>query len=631
MMIYLNNTPLDEVLGGFLKELGDYRFNSIETISVIDGLDRVLAENIFAKRSVPHYHSSAMDGYQVRAEDTKTANIDNPIFLSMEKIKYCDTGEPIEPQFDSVIKIEDVHKRDNGIEIIGGATKWQNIRPIGEDITAHDLLFTTGRKLQPMDIAALIASGIYQIKVFKKPKVAIIPTGDEIIPWNKEPMIGEIPDSNSQLFANMVKKWGGEPTVYPITPDNFDLLEKVVKNAWEENDLILVNAGSSAGSEDYTSKVINHLGKVYYHGVAIKPGKPAIFGKIGKKPVIGVPGYPVSAFVVMEELVKKVFLYLKGEKVPERKKVEGKLTKPVNSDLKFQEYVRVKVGKIGKEYVITPLARGAALMSTVTQGDGFLIIPQNSEGYRAGEMVQVELFTEKDFDNTFVSIGSHDLALDILATHLAPKFNLSSAHVGSLGGIMAVKKGETHFAGIHLLDPQTGQYNISYVKKYLKGTGAVLIHLAKRTQGLMVAKGNPLNIKSIKDLKGRTIANRQKGAGTRVLLDYLMEKENIKPEEVEGYTREFFTHLAVAQEVKSGRADAAMGIYAATKGMDLHFVPLYQESYDLIVSPEFYYSPNFKSILEVLSSEKFRREVEELGGYNLDKSGEIIFVEGEKN
>ncbi len=627
-MVYLNNTPIKTVIDGFMKSLGSYRFQSTEIIPVKDALGRVLAQNIFAHRSVPHYHSSAMDGYQVRAEDTLKANVDNPVLLDDNKAKYLDTGDAISPEYDSVIKIEDVHKNEKGIEIMAAATKWQHIRPIGEDITAHDLLLTSGKKLKPMDIAALIASGTKEVLVFKTPKVAIIPTGDEIVSWDKNPKVGEIIDSNSHLFAGMVKTWGGEPVIYPITPDKFLELVNVVKEAVKECDMVLINAGSSAGSEDYTSKVIDELGEVLFHGVAIKPGKPAIFGKIDLKPVIGIPGYPVSGYVIMEVMTKEVFYGLMNQNVPKGKIITGILSKPVVSDLKFEEYVRVKVGKVNGKYIVSPLSRGAALMSTVVHGDGFLVIPQNSEGYKAGEEVAVILFEEKDFNNILVSIGSHDMSLDILATHLAPNLGLSSAHVGSLGAIMSIKKGEAHFGGIHLLDPDTGTYNISYVDKYLKGTGAVLVNLVKRTQGLMVQKGNPKNIKGIKDLVGKSIANRQKGAGTRVLLDYLLQQENIEGSNISGYEREYFTHLGVASEVKSGRADAGMGIFAAAKAMDLDFIPLYEENYDLLITKEFYQSEQYAVLLEKIKSDKFKLEVESLGGYNLAECGNIIYSEG---
>ncbi|QNO15222.1 molybdopterin biosynthesis protein [Alkalicella caledoniensis] len=626
-MIYLSNTSIDMALKNLKDSLDNYRFGAKETIAVDTALGRVLAENVFANRSVPHYHSSAMDGYQVRAEDTVDANVDNPVSLSWSKVKYVDTGDPILPEYDSVIKIEDIHKKEEGIEILSAATKWQHIRPIGEDVTAHDLLLTIGRKLKPMDIAALIASGIRHIDVFKIPKVAILPTGDEIVPYDKEPQVGEIVDSNSHLFYGMVKEWGGEPEVYPITPDNFDKIKEVVSKAVANSDMVLINAGSSAGSEDFTSQVVENLGEVIHHGIAVRPGKPTILGNIGGKPVIGVPGYPVSGYVVMDVIVKDVFYHLNGQVTPSRKKIEAKLTKPVVSDLKYQEYVRVKVGKINGQFIVSPMSRGSALMSTVVQGDGFLVIPQSSEGYKAGETVQVEVFEEKNYDNTLVSIGSHDMALDILATYLAPQLGISSAHVGSLGGIMALKKGEAHFAGIHLLDPQSGTYNIPYIKKYLKGTKIVLMNLVKRTQGLMVQKGNPKNIKAIGDLPGLSLANRQKGAGTRVLLDYLLEQAGVSPASIQGYNKEYFTHLAVAAEVKSKRADAGVGIYAAAKAMDLDFIPLYEENYDLLLSEEFYLSPKFKELQNVLTKTDFKTEVEALGGYNLEECGNIISLE----
>ncbi|WP_350343324.1 molybdopterin biosynthesis protein [Proteinivorax tanatarense] len=628
-MVYLKNTPLEECLDSYKKEFS--KLIEIDKIEPEDSLGRVCADNVYATRSVPHYVSSAMDGYAVKAEETVGANVDKPVELKFDKqAVYVDTGDAVPDGFDAVIKIEDVNKLQDGIEIIGAAFKGQHIRPIGEDIVAHELLLPKGKTIEPMDVAVMVASGTKKVLVTSEIKVAIIPTGDEIVSHKNNPQIGEIVDSNSHLFAALLKKWGANPVVYPIVKDDFKALKETVKDAAAKCHMVLLNAGSSAGKDDYSSEVINTLGEVYYHGVAIKPGKPTILGKAFDKPIIGVPGYPVSGFIVMEKIIKEIYHSLMEITSVPSITLKARLTKPAVSDLKHKEFIRVKVGKVKGKVVATPLGRGSALMNTIVHGDGLLTVPSNSEGHRAGEDVEIELFKQLDLEKTIMAVGSHDLCLDLIAKGVTPKYSLNSAHVGSLGGIMAIKKGQAHMAGVHLLDPESGKYNIPYIKRYISDEKVYLLSLAKRTQGIMVQKGNPLNIKQIGDLTKISIANRQKGAGTRVLLDYLLYQNGISPKEISGYNKEYFTHLDVAAQVKSGRVQAGMGIYAASKAMEIDFVPVFEESYDLLITEEFYKSEGFKVLHSVITSTSFKQEVNKLGGYNLKDCGNIISIEGSK-
>ena len=278
--------------------------------------------------------------------------------------------------------------------------------------------------------------------------------------------------------------------------------------------------------------------------------------------------------------------------------------------------------------VAAPLARGAGAAMSLVRADGFCVIEQHSEGVEAGEPVQVELYRDKaEVENTVVIIGSHDLILDVAADmmpNLHPGMFVSSTHVGSMGGLMALKRKEAHLAPIHLLDEETGEYNLSYIRR-LFGSGKIaLIKGVGRTQGILVKKGNPLGIKGIEDLPGCRYVNRQRGAGTRVLFDYKLKQLGIAPEQINGYEREAATHMAVAAAVGSDGADAGMGILSAAKAMDLDFIPVGPEEYDFAVPLEYLELPHIKAFIEILKMDEFHKRLDELGGYTYERAGERI-------
>jgi putative molybdopterin biosynthesis protein len=291
------------------------------------------------------------------------------------------------------------------------------------------------------------------------------------------------------------------------------------------------------------------------------------------------------------------------------------------SSLKYREYVRVKLGKVGDKLIATPLNRGAGVTMALVKADGILIIPKNSEGFEAGEEASVELVNDMEaIENTLVSIGSHDLIMDYIGSILAKNGKiLSSAHVGSMGGIMAIKRGEAHIAPIHLLDEETGEYNRSYIDKYLADEDVALVKGVKREQGFMVAKGNPKGIVSVQDLvrKDVVFVNRQKGSGTRILTDYLLKKNGIDRKQIRGYDRDMTTHMAVAAAVECGTADVGVGVSSAAKTMGLDFISIGFEEYDFAIPKKYMESDMIKNFLQVLESPEFEKILADLGGYGI--------------
>jgi len=632
---YLEDIPLEQALDKFftaLEKAGSLGLSPVEQIPVEDGLGRVTAQPIWAKISSPHYHASAMDGAAVRSEDTIGASETSPIRLKLgEQAQWMDTGEPLPGGYNAVIMIEHIQSVDEKvIEILSPVAPWQHVRSIGEDIVASELLLPQNHSLRPVDLGAVAAAGMTHLEVRCQPKVAIIPTGSELVPPGNDLKPGDIIEFNSLMLAGLIQEWGGAPTRFPISADEPEQLKVAIRQALAEHDIVVINAGSSAGSEDYTTPLIAELGEVLVHGVAIRPGHPVVLGIVDAKPVIGIPGYPVSAALTLELFVKPLVYRSLGLATPKRPRVEANMTRKVFSPMGEDEFLRVKVGRVGEKLVATPLQRGAGVIMSLVRADGLVRIPRGSEGVHEGEIVAVELLHPlEEVESTIVVIGSHDLALDVLANHLHkqyPQMSLSSSNLGSLGGLLALKRGEAHLAGSHLLDEETNEYNLPDVRRLLSDQEIVIVNLVYREQGLIVAGGNPKGIAGLDDLVRPEVnfVNRQRGAGTRVLLDLNLKKLGIDPASIKGYERTEFTHLAVAAAVAGGSADAGLGIYSAAMALNLAFIPLLKERYDLVIPRHHYESPFLEPLLAILHQHSFQADVEALGGYDTSQMGQVM-------
>lgn len=629
---YLKNVPLEKARIDYVNFMTERGFGArTQRIAVTASCGRITAKAVYAHICAPHYAASAMDGVAVSAKLSFGATESTPVTLKADEYITLDTGDPIPEGCDAVIMVEDIVKNDDGsITIHAPAAPWQHIRQIGEDICAGEMILGAHMKVTPAAIGAMLAGGVPEIEVIKKPVVGIIPTGDEIILPCSDPKPGDILEFNSSIFSAMLNDWGAECVTYPIVPDVFDEIVSAVDRACGECDIVLLNAGSSAGRGDFSVDAIRKLGDVLYHGIAMKPGKPAILGAVGAKPVLGIPGYPVSGIIVIEELLRPLIELCTEQSADERKFADAVLTRPVVSGLKYQEFVRVRMGYVGNKLTASPLARGSGVVSSFMKADGIVEIPQGREGYEAGETVRVRLLNDDSkLRNTLVVIGSHDPLLDELADmmHTADRsVYMSSAHVGSMGGIMAIRRGEAHAAGCHLLDTASGEYNLSFMRKYFPKGDVRLIRCVGRQQGLMIQKGDPLGIHGFEDIAkpGVRYVNRQKGSGTRILTDYLCTKYGIDPQTVYGYEREEMTHTSVAAQIACGSADAGMGIYSAAKLYELDFLPVCIEEYDLIIPDYAWDTPMVRSLIATLKSDGFRKKLLSMGGYTVENAGEII-------
>ena len=650
MSIYLHDIPLDEARRRFeaaLREAGLDGVLGTETLPLDDrAVGRVLAQPVWARISSPHYHAAAMDGFALRAEATFGAQPLSPVTLPYgEEVQYVDTGDPVPSWANAVVPIEEAEplnaagevetgrpRQPHAIRLRRAARPWQHIRPLGEDIVATSLVLPAGHVLRPVDLGAIAACGHTEVVVARRPRVAILPTGTELVPIGTDPRPGDILEFNSVVLAAQVRQWGGEPTRFPISIDDFDLIRGRVVEAAREHDLVLINAGSSAGSEDFSARVVESLGTLLVHGIAVRPGHPVILGMLQVEgrtvPVIGVPGYPASAALTGEMFVEPLLARWLGRSPHRSPTLKAHLTRKLASPAGDDDYVRVAVGRVGDRWLAAPLARGAGVLTSLVRADGIVVVPRGLQGYDAGSEVEVRLYRQPhELERTIFAIGSHDVILDLLAQFLsAHERRLASAHVGSLGGLVALRRGEAHLAGSHLLDPETGEYNLAYIRRYLPGVPVRVVQLVERQQGLMVLPGNPKGIRSLEDLARPdvTFVNRQRGAGTRVLLDYHLQRLGIDASQVRGYDQEEFTHLSVAAAVATGRADCGLGIPAAAQALGLDFVPLFWERYDLVVPREHAESKLLQPLWDVLTQDAFRQAVMRLPGYNVDGMGRLI-------
>ncbi len=620
--IYLDNIDLEDAVEKYSKHFMHY-CHKTETIPIDDALGRILAEPIYANVSNPNFNASAMDGIAVIASSTINAKESDPLRLKKDTdFTYVDTGDVIR-EYDSVIMIEDVTIIDeNYIEIVKPAHMWQNIRPIGEDITITQMILPSGSTITGRNIGSIVAAGISKVKVHKPLTVGIIPTGTEIVKVSDNLEVGDIIDSNSYMLKACSEELGFSAKVYDIVKDDYQLLKQAFKKAIEENDIVFSIAGSSAGSEDYTKPIFEEIGEVIVHGMNIKPGKPAVLAKVNDTMCIGMPGYPVSTYIVFEQVFKKIMSRLVP--VKEDKTIKAYLTKTLYSSAKHKEFVRVKLGFINGEWRVTPLSRGAAVTMSIAQMDGILVIEKGLEGYEKGEYVDVVVNSdEQAIKNKIFCVGSHDIIIDQLNEF--SNLSISSNHTGSMGGIIALKSNECHFAPIHILDEKTHKYNVDTVKKFFKGEQMALIKVVRRSQGIVVSSVMKDKIKSIKDIVGKRFINRQKGSGTAILFDSLLTANNIGKEEIIGYDLIAPTHFGVASAVKNNSVDCGIAIKSVAKSLNLDFHHLEYEEYDFLVYKKDLEKNYIKEIIRTIRSDEFKLALEKLDGY--EANGEVVLIE----
>ena len=601
-----------------------------EVISVKDALGRIAFETVYSEQSSPFYTASAVDGIAVNARITNGTSLSTPKVLELGKDGILvNTGDPMPKGFNAVIMIEDVEITDNKFRIFESISPYRNVRLIGEDIGIKEPLIYPNETITNAHIGVLLAGGITKVKVHRKLKALIIPTGEEIKKPGEGLKIGDIVDTNSYMIASFVKEANATPIISEILPNDERKIETFIKNKIDNVDIVIIVGGSAKGTKDLTASVINDLGKIRIHGISVQPGKPVILGTINGKPAIGMPGFPVSSFIISHIFLKYALYKMQGRNLPQTKKLKAVVHRPITSKIGVTEFIRVKLGNVDDKTVAVPLKKGAGVLSSVSNADGLLKIPFDSEGIEANSVVNIEMLKgSRDIRNQILFIGSNDPLLIRYFSFIKkkePSFNIGIINSGSLGGLLAMSRGECNITAVHLFDEKSEVYNIPFLKKYLKKE-FILVHFSLRSQGIIVQKGNPKNIRTICDIARPdiTFVNRQRGSGTRVITDYLLPKNGISPESINGYEHEEFTHLAVANNVKLGGADCGIGIKYVADALDLDFIPVKEEQYDLVILKNDLKRKEVKFILNFLKDPEFIKIAKEFSGYK------YIGVEDEK-
>ena len=433
---YLSVISLNDALALLAREFPC--IPSTVQIPLAEAAGRITTEPIFARYSVPEIHLAAMDGIAVRSGDTKGASEQHPVTLP--KAARVNTGNVVPPEYDAVIMIEDVWETDGSYTIRKAAAPWQHVRPAGEDLAESEMVMPSAHRIRAHEIGALATYGITNPNVIAV-RVGLVPTGSELVAAGTRPAPGQVVESNTVMAKAMLDDAGATCTRYPFVEDKPEKIRNAIATACKENDIVIVSAGSSAGTKDYTADVIAELGEVLVHGVAIKPGKPVIIGRIDKKPVIGLPGYPLSALTVIREIVLP-FLRNYGLIINEPESIRAQITTAVAKEIGSDEFVLCTLGQVGSRWVVSPQSKGAGVQMSGVRANAYIRVPRTSEGFDAGGEVEAKLMVPaSEATNALLITGSHDPVIDYLANLIRPQgITLLSTHAGSMGGLLALKK-----------------------------------------------------------------------------------------------------------------------------------------------------------------------------------------------
>jgi putative molybdopterin biosynthesis protein len=600
---FLDVVSADDARARFEKHL-DLSPLPSETVTLLDALGRILAHNVVAAVDAPPFDRSNVDGFALRAADTMGAsdNVPKVFTLNAEVIACGDapklevapgtattiaTGGVIPRGADAVVMIEHTLLIEQGaprIELGRAASPGQFISYAGSDIARGETVLRRGTRIGSREIGMLAASGLAHVDVVRKPKVAVLSTGDELVAPGKKLHPASVYDSNCAIVAAAVVEAGGDPIAMGAFPDDAVLLEKAIRDALVKSDIVVLSGGTSKGAGDLSHAVVSQLGPpgILVHGVALKPGKPLCLGVIGKKPIIVLPGFPTSAIFTFHAFVAPLIRALAGMPVQASETIRARVPVRVASELGREEFVLVSLIESEAGPIAFPSGKGSGSVTSFSQADGFLVIDALASSLDADSEVDVTLIGSATKAPDLVIMGSHDVALDVVVGALAERgFSARTLAVGSLGGVAAANRGECDIAPVHLIDPASGKYNV-----HLVSPGLTLVPGWRRMQGVLFRPGDkrfdgctaPDAVKAILADRSALMVNRNVGAGTRVLIDQLLQGK--RPP---GYANQPKSHNAVAATIAQNRADWGVAIEPVAKLYGLGFLPLAPEHYDFLL------------------------------------------------
>lgn len=656
--IFKTLISVEEALDKFEEH---YKIKSVgvEVLPLLELSGRTLSQNIVSNIDVPNFDRAMMDGYAIIASDIFKANEIRPIQLKIVgmsqpgtnkpgKVNHGEaveigTGAPIPQGANAVVMVEYTKEIENKLNVYKFVLPGENIIPAGSDKMVGELVLRRGQKISPREIGVLSALGFDKIEVYRKPKVAIISTGNELVEPGKKLSYAHIFDINSNSIAASVLENGGAPLKPVIVNDDKKSIKNILISSLLKADIILTSGSTSAGSSDIIHEVIDDLGSpgVIVHGLSIKPGKPTLVAVINEKPIIGLPGYPTSALMIFNLLVAPIIRKMAGlPKIRDTPYVVGKVAEKIFSERGRRELLPVHLISIKNKFLIYSVGYGSGAISTISLADGYVDIPKNQEFLDEGDELKVRLFSSEIQQTDLVIIGSHCTGIDLLLQQilkLEPDITFKIINKGSLGGVQSVEIGEADIAGIHILDENSGNYNIPYIGSLKSSKKVCLIRGYSREQGLIVAKNNPKRIMGLKDLLRNDIVflNRNPGSGTRILIDLKLNELakskkmyfNDLKKKITGYDTESKSHQAIAASIAFNKADVGIGIKTVAHFYDLEFIPIINEMFDFLIPSDRLNKKSVKLFLDTLKSIEFRNNLSQnMPGLNTSSdTGEILF------
>lgn len=645
----MQEVTVEEAVERFLSELEFQKIGGrmrSEEVDLVDSLARITSLPVTARMNSPHYYAAALDGMAVRSADTFGASVDNGVELGLgTQGVFVELGSPLPAGMDAVLPVAELAWAGaESVRISRPSNPFRNVRPVGEDIAQHEVLLPKDHRIEAVDIGAMAAAGVDKVRVYGQPKVAIIPLGNHLVPPGALPDVGQMVDSSSPTLAGLISQSGGVPVIWPVTSERLNEASETVAKAAEENDLVFVLAGASHGSP-LVARLLYEIGERVVNGVAVKPCSSVVMGFVGGKPLIGFPFHAVGVFAAFDLFARPLLAELLGpavslESMPSN---EALLSVPLKRQAGMEEIVRVKMGRVDGRRVAVPELGGASTLMSLVRASGYMRVPADIEEIKAGSRASVRvLASDRKLEGNILLLGTHDISYDLLRSHLLAKFPdlyLHTAATGGMKGLVAVRAGLCHMAAIHLFDEATGEYNVPFLKEpchgFSPGEGPaaltdsmILVNLFSRDLGLIVSQDNPLGIQGLADLARPDVhfINRQKGSGTRVLLDYHLQKAGVDPSKIQGFNRELKTHMAVAAAVSSGAVDVGPGISTAARTLRLGFVPCISERLDLAIPKRFYNRFPVAGLIEVIRSSRFKKEAEkQFADYDFTRTGEVLW------
>jgi len=637
--IGLQEWPAEEALDRFLSELeflNALNRPDTETVSLTESLHRITCHPVMAKMDSPHYYSAAIDGLLVKSGTTFAATQENPVELPITSPDaFVEMGSPVPEGYDAIVPLHELESASPGsVHIRRASNPWRNVRPAGEDVHQNELVISKDHLIQPADIGALAAAGVESVAVYQLPKVAILSLGNNLVPAGVPPQVGQMIDSNSATLGGLVQEVGGIPRILEIAPERLEAAGEALRQAARQAELVIVVAGPSHGTA-LVARIISDMGDRVLHGVALKPCQGITLGVVEGKPVFGLPFHPVGVFTAFEAFVRPVLEQILGPSVSQEDlpRMSATLAVPFKRPVSgSEEFVRVRLGWVDDRLVAVPEVGGASTLMSLVRASGLFRVPADVEELPTRTNISVRVLSPKrTLHSNILVLGTHDICFDILRNILRssyPELTLHTAATGGMKGLQAVKAGLCHAASIHLFDEETGEYNVPFLTQAPLPEPMVLMNLCSRDLGLIVAPGNPLNIQGLGDLARSDVRfiNRQKGSGTRVLLDYHLRQLGVEPDSIDGFPRQVKTHMAVAAAVSSQAVDVGPGISTAARTMRLDFVPCLKERLDLLVPKRFYSRFPMAGLVQVVRSSRFRtKAAEQLSDYDFSQTGQILW------